>query len=90
MENSDCTYEQAMSSISLFIEQFKSDNKMGFIGDIIILEYSGRYSLCLHLVNSDGSAMSMHWGLKDEFLIPYGIRSEAKREGKAIVARHRW
>lgn len=90
MENQDCTYEQAMDSISLFIEQFKSNNEMRFVGDLITLEYNSSYSLNLHLVMPDGKAMSMEWGLSDDYSIPYGIRAAAKRDGSVVVAKHKW
>lgn len=86
-------YEHLMWSIHGLKDQFKRNNKLGFVGDqIIIKKMAGHYNVDCNLVMPSHQCMTMSYtlDLSARQFIPQKIDILLETEGEAIIEQNKW
>lgn len=86
-------YDKIMDSISLIRNEHRNKNKLGFIGDhIVIRKKSDQYDINHSLLLPDGQALNMSYTLElsaREFLPPK-IDIQLEAHGEAVIEQNSW
>lgn len=90
---SENPYEHLMWSIHGLTDQFKKENKLGIVGDqIVIRKTPSDYKVDCNLIMGNGQAMRMGYALElsDGKYLPPKIKKILEANGEAVIEQNRW
>ena len=86
-------YEKIMDSIGKIRNEHKNNNKLGFVGDkIMISKKDNHYDLCYCLIMENNQTMTMTYRLEisDKEFLPSRISEELETRKESIIEQNRW
>lgn len=86
-------YTELMDSIQGLRDQFKKDNKLGFVADqVVIRKGSGNFDVDCNLRMENGRVMKMGYSLEEsaKVYLPKRVLEELEARGIALIEQTEW